>query len=113
MTVRIVFRKVEKQFCHAHSHPAIATSPIKGHIGCMIKKTVLTLNLIQIKHHFLGSAVDVFFISRHMIGFGLHDGNHIHIINPKASLPRVSFLMPFTFFIVCLLRKNPLRIGIR
>ena len=62
LTVRIVFRKVEKQFCHTNSHPAIATSPIEGHIGRMIKETILTLNLIQIKHHSLAARL-MYFLS--------------------------------------------------
>ena len=53
----------------------------------MIEKAVLTLDFVEIEHHLLGCTVDIFSVARYMEGLGLHNGNHIHIVDPEACLP--------------------------
>ncbi|MNH95273.1 hypothetical protein D3C81_1898540 [compost metagenome] len=78
----------------------------------MIEQSIWTLQFIQIKHHFPGCTVQVFDFARCFKSSGLHDGDHVHIVDPEARLPGVSFLRPGLCFLTGILWKFPLCISI-
>jgi len=88
------FRQIAKHFCHPCRHPSVSSSPKIGYIRCMIEKSIRTLQLIQIHRHFFSSALNVFQFTGHFISMRLDDRNHIHVVNPQASLPTISLRCP-------------------
>ena len=79
----------------------------------MIEKSIRTLQLVQVHNHFFRCPVNIFTVFCHFVCVGLHNRNHIHVINPQTCLPRISFFSPFFFFWFGICRNFPLRISIR
>ena len=108
----MVLRQVAQQFGHAGSHPAITATPVERNVGRMVEKAVGALQLVQVHRHLAGSTVYVLTVAGHLVGMRLHDGNHIHVVNPKAGLPRVAFPCPLLLDRFGIGRHFPLGVGI-
>ena len=103
-----VFGQTPEQLRHTRCHPSISTSPIVRNIRSMIEKSIRTLQLVQVHNHFFRCPVNIFTVFCHFVCVGLHNRNHIHVINPQTCLPRISFFQPILFLLVWHLQELPI-----
>src|ERR1700722_12386973 len=84
----MVEREIVESFRHTGRDPTIASSPKELRIGRVKEESVRLLQFVQICGHLASLPIQVTSVFCGPVSFELEDGDHIHVIYPKAALIR-------------------------